>query len=171
MFQTRDGRKRSQREGLTWSWCPPSWAGRQCCRMRRGGVSACLEPNHLPYCRSPWSSGLLDLKIVWRWNWNQDKEGLSYWNWKLCGFFSSAVGDDDIVDSHDTHKISIINCDSANHLFSTPTPCLPSFPTRIWSNKRRTGRDYCPAPVAFVDVNNSSKNIRSSSDVLDSCGC
>ena len=122
------------------------------------------------------TAGPHDLLDCWIWKLYEDEIEIktrkgSAGTGSCVAFFSSAFGDNDIVDSHDTHKISIINCDSANHLFSTPTPCLPSFPTRIWSNKRRTGRDYCPAPVAFVDVNNSSKNIRSSSDVLDSCGC
>ena len=123
------------------------------------------------------TAGPHDLLDCWIWKLYEDeieiktRKGWAIGTGSCVASFSSAFGNDNIVESHDTHKISIINCDSANHLFSTPTPCLPSFPTRIWSNKRRTGRDYCPAPVAFVDVNNSSKNIRSSSDVLDSWGC
>ena len=66
-----------------------------------------------------------------------------------------------------------IYCSSTHPLVfhPRPHPCLPSFPTRIWSNKLGQGAtNYWTAPAVVFCVNISNKNIRLSSDVLISWG-
>ena len=157
--------------GITWSVSPPSWVGKRCCKRRREGVSACLEPSHLHCCLYPWST---DCWIWKKWVILRNRSRISclkkvqpslvFYFFCICFSISS------FFRCWPWYSKNICNQLWQHHplVFHPRTPCLPSFPTRIWSNKLRQGATQAAA-VAF-GVNTSNDNIRVSSAVLNSWG-